>query len=354
MPPTPSPSDDEIRARIAAVPHWYHRIEIRPGIVTPGINDTAGTLAQLQLPADCSGLRVLDIGARDGFFSFELERRGAQVVAIDYMEPGETGFPVARELLGSSVEFVVDNVYDLHPERHGTFDVVLFLGVLYHLRDPLLALDRIWDVCKPGALLALETQVLEDALLLPDGSFRALRELHPILDEVALAQFYAADELRGDHTNWWTPNAACMRGLMQAAGFEVTASAVDGARGVFHGRRIEDAAAIYHRRLEKGVLREVAPPRAVPAEPQDSAAAADETARLQAELASARYRQHASDDELAGARRYIASLEETIERKDSELREAIAANESHVHAPPPGPPAGLLSRAAAALERRRR
>ena len=81
MTPEPALSDEQVRERIAAVPHWYHQIEVRPGIVTPGINDSAGTLAQLDLPQDCTGLRALDIGARDGFFSFELERRGAQVVA---------------------------------------------------------------------------------------------------------------------------------------------------------------------------------------------------------------------------------------------------------------------------------
>ncbi len=353
---TASPSDAEIRERIAAVPHWYHQIEIRPGIVTPGINDTQGTLAQLDLPADCSGMRALDIGARDGFFSFELERRGAEVVAIDYMEPGETGFPLARELLGSRVEFVVENLYDLHPERHGTFDIVLFLGVLYHLRDPLLALDRIWDVCRPDAQLRVETQVLEHALLLGDGSFRSLAELDPRLDEVALAQFYPGDALRGDHTNYWAPNAPCMRGLMEAAGFEVTGTAVDGARGIFSGRRVEDATAMFHRRLEKGILREVAPPRAPPPAPVPGEAdpGADATARLETELASARYSQRAADDELAGARRYIASLEEAIARKDRELEQALAVSAHAARAADaPGPPASMLRRAAKALERRR-
>ena len=169
-------SDKQIRERIASVAHWYHQIEIRPGITTPGINNSAHTLRQLDLAARYDGLRVLDIGARDGYFSFELERRGAEVVAVDYMDPAETGFPVARELLGSSVDFHVGNIYDLTPERHGTFDLVLFLGLLYHLRDPLLALDRIWDVCNPDAVLMLETQLLDNALLVGDGRFRTLAD----------------------------------------------------------------------------------------------------------------------------------------------------------------------------------
>src|SRR6201996_4023048 len=132
---------------IAAHPHWYHQIEVAPGVVTPGVNDSQMILDTLRLPDDLSGLRVLDIGARDGFFSFECERRGAaEVVAIDYLPPEETGFPIAKKLVGSDVELRQANVYDLTPEEFGTFDLVLFLGVLYHLRDPMLALDRIADV----------------------------------------------------------------------------------------------------------------------------------------------------------------------------------------------------------------
>lgn len=93
----------EVRARIASVPHCYHRIEVRPGILTPGTNDSQTSLARLDLPVDCSGLSVLDIGTRDGFFAFELERRGARVLAVDYAPPAATGFAVAADLLGSKV-----------------------------------------------------------------------------------------------------------------------------------------------------------------------------------------------------------------------------------------------------------
>jgi tRNA (mo5U34)-methyltransferase len=249
--PTGSLGDSELRARIDSVANWYHQIEIRPGIVTPGINDSATTLTRLGLPERCDGLRALDIGVRDGFFSFELERRGAEVVAIDYMDPAETGFAVARELLGSNVEYVVDNVYNVSAERYGTFDLVLFLGVVYHLRDPLLALDRIWDVCRPGATLILETQLLDNALLVGGGRFRTLTEIDPDLGDACLMQFYPGDSLNGDHSNYWAPNAACMRGLLRTAGFENTGETVAGSRGIFHGRQIFDATTVYHRRLEK-------------------------------------------------------------------------------------------------------
>ena len=119
-----SPLDsDALRRRIAEHSRWYHRITLAPGVVTPGVQDSAGVLAhldQLGLPADCSGLSVLDIGVRDGFFAFELERRGAEVTGIDIMPPTETGFAIAAEILGSGVKYLVGNVYDLAPERLGT------------------------------------------------------------------------------------------------------------------------------------------------------------------------------------------------------------------------------------------
>src|SRR5262245_48364448 len=135
-------SDDEIHALIASVPFWFHQIEVAPGIVTPGIDPSPEKLKRLTFPADLRGKRVLDIGAWDGFFSFECERRGAaEVVAIDAAP--SLSFAVARELLGSQVKFYAMNIYDLTPVTLGQFDLVLCLGVLYHLRHPLFGLERV-------------------------------------------------------------------------------------------------------------------------------------------------------------------------------------------------------------------
>jgi tRNA (mo5U34)-methyltransferase len=313
--PTASMTDEQIRERIASVPHWYHQIEVRPGITTPGVNDSTRTLRRLDLPRRCDGLRVLDIGARDGFFSFELERRGAEVVAIDYIDPSASGFAVASELLGSEVECDVCNIYDLDPDRHGTFDIVLFLGLLYHLRDPLLALDRIWEVCRPDALLVMETQLLDNALLVDGGAFRALADIDPQLRDTCLMQFYPGDTLNGDHSNYWAPNAACVRGMLDAAGFETTAEDVAGSRGIFHARRIVDPTAVYYRRLAK-------------------------TTVPQAE---------SSDD---GARAYIHSLETEVERKEAQLAAALADNRDAAGAARPRGGGGIVRRAARALRGR--
>lgn len=244
-------SPQEAHDAIASVPIWYHRIELAPGVVTPGINDSPGTLAHLRLPNDCSGLRALDVGARDGFFSFELERRGADVLALDYMPPQKTGFAVARELLGSGVEYVTDNVYNVTVERYGQFDIVLFLGVLYHLRNPLQALDVLWEVCR--GQIFVETQLLDHAFLRPDGSFRSLSERDEELGVVPLMQFYPRASLNGDFTNWWAPNAACLRALLDAAGFDVEHLEVLGTRGIAHGTKSLDPSRLYHRRVDAAV-----------------------------------------------------------------------------------------------------
>jgi tRNA (mo5U34)-methyltransferase len=244
----------EAQRLIAAHEHWYHRIEVAPGVVTPGVNDSQMILAALELPERLDGMRVLDIGARDGFFSFECERRGAaEVIAIDYLNPEETGFPIARELVGSKVQLQQANVYDLSPDDFGTFDLVLFLGVLYHLRDPMLALDRIADVAT-GKLI-LETQAIDDALLVGPGEFKRLADISPELEEIPLMQFYPGTALNGDPTNVWAPNQACLRAMLEETGFAVDSELRIGQRALAFGHRTEDAARDFWRRRDRAVGR---------------------------------------------------------------------------------------------------
>ena len=202
------PDVESVRAEIRRHRSWYHRIELAPGVLTPGSNQSAKSLArldQLGLPRDCSGLRALDIGCRDGFFSFELERRGAKVVAIDTAKADETGFPIAARILDSHVGFVTADVMSLDPADYGLFDLVLFLGVLYHLPHPSLALERIRSVTRPEGRLFLETQIAVD-------------------DRVAgmatpAWQYFPAYDLRGDDTNRWVPNPPAVEALLGDTGF---------------------------------------------------------------------------------------------------------------------------------------
>ena len=182
----------DLAVRAEAI-RWYHTIDLGGGVVTKGIDDSPLRLARLDLPQSLAGLTVLDIGAWDGFFSFEAERRGAsRVVAADYFSwhgsgwGSKAGFELARGALGLTVEDLDIDVMDLSPERVGQFDVVFFLGVLYHLRHPLLALERIASVTRKR--LILETVVDMVGIRRP-----------------AVA-FYPGRELNNDPTNWWAPN----------------------------------------------------------------------------------------------------------------------------------------------------
>jgi tRNA (mo5U34)-methyltransferase len=186
---------------------WYHSITLPDGIVTPGVNNTPVALARLDLPASFSGKSVLDIGAWDGFYSFEAARRGAsRVVASDSFvwegRWGQRGFNLARSQLGleSIVEDRKVDVMDL-PGVLGdeTFDVVFFLGVLYHLRDPIGALERVATVTKD--LLVLETETAVNYLPFP------------------AARLWPNDELAGDDTNWWSVNARALIATLRSLGF---------------------------------------------------------------------------------------------------------------------------------------
>ena len=221
---------------------WYHSIEIEPGLVTPGSLSAQGLhqmLERVRLPAILSGLSVLDIGAWDGFYSFEAERRGAKrVVAYDLAPPDYFGFATAKELLGSKVEYRQGSVYDLRPEVVGTFDVVLFLGVFYHLRYPLLALDRIREVC--AGYVLVETHCLDNNVLMADGATVSLDSVDARLIEIPLYRFYRADELVAkDFSNWFSPNRKAVEDGMWTAGFRPERLAEWGDRVAYKGTKLD-------------------------------------------------------------------------------------------------------------------
>ena len=257
--PLPAPNTElpaeEVRTRISTVENWYHRMEVAPGVVTPGINPSETSLAIMDVPESLKGRRVLDVGARDGFFSFVAEARGAEVLAIDAVAPHLTGFSVAASLLGSSVPYRTMNVYDISPESVGHFDDIFFLGVLYHLRDPMLALDKLWSVAKPGATIWVESHTIDRGFIDPETKeMRELSQIAPNLTNIPVAQFYPGDLLANSVTNWWGPNLAGLEAMVRAAGFEVMRSRTLGGRGLVVGRKIEDSETIYFRDYDRGVV----------------------------------------------------------------------------------------------------
>ena len=196
---------DELRTRVSGI-QWFHTIDLGHGIVIPGVDDTPDKLRRIGMPEDLSGQTVLDIGSWDGFFSFEAERRGAKrALATDsYCWSGtawgtKKGSDLARQVLDSHIEDRLIDVMDLSPETIGRFDVVLFLGVLYHLRHPLFALEKVASVT--ATHLILETQVDLISLRRP-----------------AMA-FYPGTELNNDPTNWWAPNPSALVERLKTVGF---------------------------------------------------------------------------------------------------------------------------------------
>ena len=211
--PAPGPSFESwLREQVAAEPAWFHRMALRPDLVTPGVSDPAvDKLPYFGLPEDLSGQRVLDIGCAEGFFSFEAERRGAaEVVSIDPDPNYSRRFQLVKIANDSKAVVYRTSIYDLSPRTFGTFDVVFFFGVLYHLRHPMLALERIREVCT-GTILA-----------------QSACEEPPGFGDEPYCHFYPhgmAFDVPGapgaiDPTVFFMPNRACVRAFISSAGFE--------------------------------------------------------------------------------------------------------------------------------------
>jgi tRNA (mo5U34)-methyltransferase len=173
------------------------------------------------VPADLTGKSVLDIGCNGGFYSIEMKRRGAErVLGVDFDETYLAQAKFAAETLGVDIEFRKLSVYDVH-QLGEKFDVVLFMGVLYHLRHPLLALDLIHE------------HVASD-LFIFQSMQRGSNEVEPLKDDYDFWEkemferpgfpkmFFIQKCYAGDPTNWWIPNRACVEAMLRTAGFEIT------------------------------------------------------------------------------------------------------------------------------------
>lgn len=216
---------EKIKSLIDTVPNWFHRIEVAPGIFTPGVQDTEGLLNHINLPDDLTGKRVLDIGARDGLYSFECEKRGAsEVIALDYTTPDTTGFNVAKKILGSNVKWITSNVYQIDQLNLGKFDLVLFLGVIYHLRHPYLAIDKIHDVLNLGGKVVVESHIIDGGFVDENGNWINLDELNPRLLKLNVAQIYEAGKLVNDKSNAWAPSIDTLVAMFKNSGFEIDSS----------------------------------------------------------------------------------------------------------------------------------
>ncbi len=219
----------EVARRIVELAPWFHNLHLPDGSQTAP-DHPLGDFPSFKwkqiapsLPDDISGWSVLDIGCNAGFYSFELARRGGSVLAIDHDEHYLNQARWAASVFGleDRVEFARLGIYDLaHLDR--SFDLVLFMGVLYHLRHPLLALDIVRE--KVGGMLVFQTLTMpsHEAIAPPDDVPFEERELllRPEWPKMAFVERSFA----GDPTNWWVPDSSCVEAMLRSAGLEIEAS----------------------------------------------------------------------------------------------------------------------------------
>ena len=223
MPDRPSAADAQSNSGAT----WYHTIAMPDGSVTPGMFDLRGIARRVPWPEKIKGARCLDIGTCDGFWAFEMEKRGAaEVMAIDVADANDVDltwearrrlsettpvprgtraaerFEIARQALGSGVDRVGCSIYNLDPLTHGKFDVVFIGTLLIHLRDPIQALERVREVCR-GELVMVEC-------------------IDAPLD--LFARGIACARLAAYPGQWWRHNAAGLSRLLRVAGFEVVST----------------------------------------------------------------------------------------------------------------------------------
>ncbi|HWH72567.1 MAG TPA: TIGR04290 family methyltransferase [Candidatus Sulfotelmatobacter sp.] len=216
---------EQIRQRVRELGDWFHNLNLHGVQTAP--NHFLGDYPENKwrsfanaIPADLRGKTVLDIGCNAGFYSIEMKRRGAdRVLGVDFDETYLAQARFAAEMSGADIEFRQLSVYDLGSLGE-KFDLVLFLGVFYHLRHPLLALDLIHE------------HVAKD-LLVFQSMQRGSDEIEPLAEDYHFWQtqiferpgfprmYFIEKKYSGDPTNWWIPNRACTESLLRSAGFEI-------------------------------------------------------------------------------------------------------------------------------------
>ncbi|HEX7088279.1 MAG TPA: TIGR04290 family methyltransferase [Vicinamibacterales bacterium] len=223
---TPSMQPDEVRSHIDALGPWFHNLRLDGVETAPGhyLGDFPSTFFRHfahRLPEDLRGWRVLDVGCNAGFYAFEMKRRGAaHVLGIDadprYVR--QARFAAAR--LGyEDVEFQERSVYEV-AELGGPFDLVLFMGVLYHLRHPLLALDLLRRHAV-GRLLVFQSLIRGDAVIAPVQPDYDFHDSTPFSTPGFPRLQFIERQFAQDWTNWWVPNRACAEAMLRSAGFEI-------------------------------------------------------------------------------------------------------------------------------------
>jgi len=218
-------SRQEIAQRVVDLGPWFQNMDLRGVQTAPEhfLGDYPNVKWQRfahAVPADLAGKSVLDIGCNAGFYSIEMKKRGAdRVLGIDFDEGYLRQARFASGVLGADIEFRRMSVYKV-AELKEKFDVVLFMGVLYHLRHPLLALDLLYEHVAADMLVF-------QSMLRGNNGVEEVEDDYPfsesgIFDRPAFPKMhFIENKYAGDNTNWWLPNRACAEAMLRSAGFEI-------------------------------------------------------------------------------------------------------------------------------------
>jgi tRNA (mo5U34)-methyltransferase len=224
-PETESSDAAHIRERIAELGDWFHNLDLQGVPTAP--NHFLGDYPRAKwstfshaIPADLTGKSVLDIGCNAGFYSLEMKRRGAErVVAIDCDDRYLAQAKFAAEVCGADIDFRRLSVYEI-PQLGERFDLVLFMGVLYHLRHPLLALDLIHEYAARD-LLVFQSMQRGSTDVEPLAGDYHFWETEIFARPGYPTMYFVEKRYAGDPTNWWIPNRACAEAMLRSSGFEI-------------------------------------------------------------------------------------------------------------------------------------
>ena len=221
----PEPETQPLETRIRSLGDWFHNLDLAGVSTAP--HHFLGDYPRCKfarfahaIPADLRGRTVLDIGCNAGFYSLEMKRRGAdRVVGIDFDERYLAQARLAAEVLGMEIEFQKLSVYEVGQLRE-KFDVVVFMGVFYHLRHPLLALDLIYEhVCRD--LLLFQSMQRGSQQSKPVQENYPFEETGIFEDPAFPRMFFLEHKYANDPTNWWVPNRACVEAMLRSSGFAI-------------------------------------------------------------------------------------------------------------------------------------
>ena len=216
---------EEIRQRVEELGQWFHNLDLRGVQTAPDhfLGDYPQTKWQrfsAALPEDLTGKSVLDVGCNAGFYSIQMKRRGAErVVAIDTDEQYLAQARFAAKVKNAEIEFRQLSVYRV-ADLHEQFDLVLFMGVLYHLRHPLLALELLHEHVAADLLVAQSLLRGSKETMNVPGDFPFWEEDTFDRDDFP-RMYFVENRFANDPTNWWIPNRACFEAMLRSTGFEI-------------------------------------------------------------------------------------------------------------------------------------